>query len=117
MPLTSPHVRGVDPHRGVQGAPHLVHPLLGAARGVAGDTPRTLRSRSSTHLAAVLGRVEGNFLTFHEAAHAGALESGGMDEHVVAAVVGLDEAEAFLIVVELYGARIHGSILSLCQCT
>jgi hypothetical protein len=36
-----------------------------------------------------------------------------MDEHVLAAVVGLDEAEAFLIVVELNGARNHGIVLSL----
>ena len=63
--------------------------------------------------AAIFGRVEGNLLTFAQPADAGALESGGVDEHVLAAVVGLDEAEAFLIVVELNGARDHGSILSL----
>jgi hypothetical protein len=57
--------------------------------------------------------VEGNLLTFHEAAHAGALERRGVDEHVLAAVVRLDEAEAFLIVVKLNGAGVHGSILSL----
>jgi hypothetical protein len=34
-----------------------------------------------------------------------------VDEHVLAAIVRLDEAEAFLIVVELNGARNHGSIL------
>jgi hypothetical protein len=36
-----------------------------------------------------------------------------MDEHVLAAIVRLDEAEAFLTIVELYGARVHGDILSL----
>ena len=46
--------------------------------------------------AAILRRVEGNLLAFDEAAHAGALKSGGMDEHVLAAVVRLDEAEALL---------------------
>jgi hypothetical protein len=34
-----------------------------------------------------------------------------MDEHVLAAVARLDEAEAFLIVVEFHGARVQGSIL------
>src|SRR5215213_7396061 len=64
--------------------------------------------------AAVFGRVKGNLLAFDEAAHAGALKSGGMDEHILAAVARLDEAEAFLIVVEFYGARVHGRILWLC---
>jgi hypothetical protein len=41
-----------------------------------------------------------------------------MDEDVLAAVIGLDEAEALHIVVELYSARIHLSSLSrLLQCT
>ena len=46
-------------------------------------------------------------------AHAGALERSGVDENVLAAVIRLNEAEAFLIVVELHGARIHQDILSL----
>src|SRR5829696_5897057 len=50
--------------------------------------------------AAVLGGVEGHLLAFDEAADAGALECRRMDENVLAAIVGLDEAEAFLIVVE-----------------
>src|SRR6478736_1356062 len=53
----------------------------------------------------VFRSVEGKLLAFAEAAYAGALESGGVDEHVLAAIVRLDEAEAFLIVVELNGAR------------
>src|SRR4051794_41492087 len=61
--------------------------------------------------AAVFLRVEGDLLALDEAAHAGALESGRMDEHVLAAVVGLDEAEAFLIVVELHGAGVHVDFL------
>ena len=36
-----------------------------------------------------------------------------MNENVLAAVIGLDEAEAFLVVVELYGAGSHCGILSL----
>jgi hypothetical protein len=36
-----------------------------------------------------------------------------VDEDVLAAVIRLDEAEAFLVVVELHGARIHRDILSL----
>src|SRR5687768_9320895 len=64
--------------------------------------------------AAVFRRVKGDLLAFDQAAHSGALQSSGMDEHVLAAVARLDEAEAFLIVVEFYGARVHGSILRLC---
>ena len=30
-----------------------------------------------------------------------------VDEYVLAATVGLNEAEALLVVVELYGARVH----------
>ena len=35
---------------------------------------------------------------------------GGVDENVLAAIVRLNEAEAFLVVVEFHGARIHRSI-------
>jgi hypothetical protein len=34
-----------------------------------------------------------------------------VDEHVLAAIVRLDEAEALLVVVEFHGARNHGKIL------
>ena len=36
--------------------------------------------------AAVFSRIKGNLLAFDEAAHAGALKSGGVDKHVLAAV-------------------------------
>jgi hypothetical protein len=51
--------------------------------------------------------VELHLLTFHEAAHASALEGRGVNEHILATVVGSNEAEAFLIVVELDGTGIH----------
>src|SRR6267142_2028846 len=57
--------------------------------------------------AAVFLSVEGNLLTLVESMHAGALQRRRMDEYVLAAVVRLDEAEALLTVVELYGARGH----------
>ena len=56
---------------------------------------------------AVFLGIEGDFLAFDEATHSGALERGGMDKHVLAAIIGLNEAEAFLVVVELHGALIH----------
>src|SRR3712207_4351528 len=56
---------------------------------------------------AVLGGVEGDLLAFHEVAHAGTLQGRRMDEHVLAAVARLNEAEALLRVVELYGAHGH----------
>jgi hypothetical protein len=64
---------------------------------------------------AVFLGIEGDFLTFDQAAHSGALERGSVDEHVLAAIIRLNEAKAFLIVVELYGALIHGEILSLIE--
>src|SRR5690349_3346031 len=62
--------------------------------------------------AAVLGGVEGDLLTFNKIAHAGALESGGVDEHVLAAIVRLDEAEALHVVVKFHSAHDHGNNLS-----
>jgi hypothetical protein len=58
--------------------------------------------------AAILLGIEGDLLTLVEGAHAGALEGRGVDEHILAAIIRRNEAEALLIVVELYGARIHG---------
>src|SRR5260370_42481117 len=65
--------------------------------------------------AAILLGIEGNLLTLAETAQAGALQRGGVDENVLAAIVWLDESEAFLIVVELYCAVRHRRILSLAQ--
>src|SRR5258706_10006890 len=61
---------------------------------------------------AVFLRVEGDLLTFAETANAGALQSGGVDEHVLAAIIRRDEAETLLTIVELYGARNHADVLS-----
>ena len=63
--------------------------------------------------AAVFRRIEGDLLAFDEAAHASALESGRVDKYVLAAVGRLNEAETFLVVVELYSARIHWSFLGI----
>ena len=59
----------------------------------------------------VLG-VELYLLAFAQALDAGALKRGGVDEHVLLAVVRLDEAEAFLVVVEFDGAVSHRGSLS-----
>ena len=63
--------------------------------------------------AAVLLRVERDLLTLVEATQPGALQGGGVDEYVLAAIVRLDEAEALLTIIEFYGARRHLDILSL----
>lgn len=63
--------------------------------------------------AAILLRIEGDLLALDQSTHSGALERGRVNEDVLAAVVRLNEAEAFLIVVELYGAGNHKGILSL----
>jgi hypothetical protein len=65
--------------------------------------------------AAIFLGIERNLLAFDQPAHSGALKSRSVDEDVLAAVVRLNEAEAFLVVVELHGARIHQDILSLSQ--
>src|SRR3954468_13524409 len=77
------------------------HPTLRGLDGVDGDLAG----------AAVLGGVEGDLLALDEAAQARALQRGGVDEHVLGAVVRLDEAEAFLVVVEFHGARNHRGVL------
>src|SRR5215212_9933207 len=79
------------------------HPTLRGLDGVDGDLAG----------AAVLGGVEGDLLALDEAAQARALQRGGVDEHVLGAVVRLDEAEAFLVVVEFHGARNHRGSFSL----
>ena len=66
--------------------------------------------------AAIFSRVEGDLLAFAEAADAGALKGGGVNEHVLAAIVRLDEAEALLVVVELNGARNHWDIPWYARC-
>ena len=48
------------------------------------------------HLARLVVALEfeADLLTFYDLAHAGAFDGGNVDEHVLAAVVRLDEAEA-----------------------
>src|SRR3954451_9390968 len=76
--------------------------------------PRALRGLQvggRSLAAALVGLdLEGNLLALDETAHAGALESGGMNEHVLAAVVRLNEAVALLVVLEFHGARRHGVV-------
>ena len=57
--------------------------------------------------AAVFLGVVSDLLAFDETTHTSPLESGRMDEHVLAAVVRGDEAEALLVVVELNRALVH----------
>src|SRR3954447_18427429 len=52
--------------------------------------------------------LEGDLLAVAQAADAGALERGRVDEDVLAARVRRDEAVALLVVVPLHRARIHG---------
>jgi hypothetical protein len=54
-----------------------------------------------------------NFLPLIEGAQAGALDRTDVNEHILAAVIRLNEAEAFLAVEPLYRARTHENILSL----
>src|SRR5579862_1193410 len=63
--------------------------------------------------AAVFLRIEGDLLALGQATQSGALERSRMNEDVLAAVIRLNEAEAFLVVVKFYGTRCHGDILLL----
>src|SRR6266852_5265225 len=87
-------------------------PKAGPKRG--GDAPAKSRHPNvrdgGLAGAAIIFSIEGNLLTLAKAAQAGALQRCGMDENVLAAAVRLDESEAFLFVVELYGAVRHGRI-------
>src|SRR5438105_2537478 len=57
--------------------------------------------------ARIVRGVEGHLLAFMQVVDAGALERGGMNKHILLAVIRRDEAEAFLSVVELDDARNH----------
>jgi hypothetical protein len=61
----------------------------------------------------VLPCIEGDFLAFEQATHSSALKRTGVDEHVPAAIIGLNEAETSSIIVELHGAVVHKTIPSL----
>ena len=55
----------------------------------------------------ILLDIEGHFLPFTEDVRTGSLEGCRVDEHVLAAVIWLDEAKASLRIIELYGSKLH----------
>ena len=55
----------------------------------------------------------GYLLAFREAAHAGPLHRADMDEHVLPAIVRLDEAVTLRLVEPLHGTRWHGCLLEI----
>src|SRR6202022_1927588 len=57
--------------------------------------------------AALAHHIVADLLALVEGAHAGALDRGNMDEHVLSAVGRLDESEALLVVEELHGTFSH----------
>ena len=63
--------------------------------------------------AAVGNDVVGNLLPLVEGVHAGAFNRADMNEDVLATVLRLNEAEAFLAVKPLYNTRVHLNVLSL----
>ena len=56
--------------------------------------------------------VVGDFLSLVQAVHAGTLNGADVDENVLAAVIRLDEAKAFLAVEPLHGSLRHETLLS-----
>jgi hypothetical protein len=76
-----------------------------------------LRATHGIAVAGIVSRVESHLLTLAHASNAGALQCGGVDEHVLLAITRLDKAEAFLVIVELNRARILENSFSLtCAC-
>jgi hypothetical protein len=63
-------------------------------------------------LSALSHNVERDFLSLVEAMQPGPFHSADVDEHVLAAVIRLDEPEAFLAVEPLYGSLRHVTLLS-----
>ena len=57
--------------------------------------------------------LEGDLLAFDEAAQTGSFERADMDEHVLPAVIRLNEAIALLTIIPFYDTHIHGEVLSL----
>src|SRR5215212_5620572 len=58
-----------------------------------------------------------NLLTLAQAAHTGALERGGVHEHVLAAAVRLNESVALDLVIPLHGPGVHRELPSTGVCT
>ena len=67
---------------------------------------RLLRGLASL---SIRDEVKGNLLSFVEAVESGALNGADVNEHILAAIVRLDEAKAFLAVEPLYGSLRHGN--------
>jgi hypothetical protein len=57
--------------------------------------------------AAILDDLVAHLLAFAQIAQAGALDGADMNENVRAAIIGLDEAEAFLTIEPFHGAGSH----------
>jgi hypothetical protein len=57
--------------------------------------------------------IEGQLLPFVEGAHAGTFDRADMNEDVLAAVIGLNEAETLLDIEPLYRSSVHENVLSL----
>ena len=55
--------------------------------------------------------VIGDPLTLSEAAHPGTLDGADVYEHILAAVIRLNETEAFLAIEPLYGTARHATLL------
>jgi hypothetical protein len=84
--------------------------------GRAGSVPSRPRLRGSNGSQIVRGRlaapaigdnVKGHFLTLVEAPQTSALYGADMNENVIAALIRLDEAKAFLAVEPFHGSGLH----------
>ena len=98
--------------------PRLASPSVSLAAGIAGTFMDNVIRRSRLHRAQVLGGrltalpisddIERDLLSFAERAQAGALDCADMNEHILAAIIRLDEAEAFLAIEPLHCSVAHG---------
>src|ERR1700716_3286937 len=95
---------GASPRGLVSVIGSLAGQVRGGVQAPLASVKSDLFGRDRQRLAA-LGRVDdahGHGLTFHEAGHARGTEHRDVHEHVLATVIGLDEAEALVLVEPLY---------------
>jgi len=111
----SDHTQGVIALSGARGAWRSKPPRWSGFDSFASALSRLDVADRDLAGATIFLGIEGDLLAFDQPTHSAALKRGGMDENVLAAIVRLNEAEAFLVVVEFHGARIHEDILSLIE--
>jgi len=75
------------------------------------DGPQIVR-RGLAWILSIDNNVESDLLSLVERTHASAFDRTDVHEDILAAIIRLDEAEAFLVIEELHGSSRHITVLS-----